>query len=200
MRTSAPPLLPIFRSRLQGELLALTLLAPSREESLTDLAGRLAADVATVQREVSRLERAGILKTRRVGNTRLASADVDSPVHRPLAELVLRSFGPRHVVAEEIANVAGVQEAYIFGSWAARYEGQEGPVPADLDVLVVGDPDRNEVYEAALRAERRLGREVNVTIRSNAAWASARDGFVQQVRSSPLVRLGESRSRGASSG
>ena len=44
MRTTAPPLLPVFRSHLQGELLAATLLAPNREESLTDLARRLAAD------------------------------------------------------------------------------------------------------------------------------------------------------------
>lgn len=189
MRTSAPPLLPIFRSRLQGELLAATLLDPEREESLTGLARRLHADVGTVQREVSRLERAGILRTRRVGNTRLVAADAASPLHAPLADLVLKAFGPIHVVAQEFAKIAAVADVYIFGSWAARYQGEEGPAPADLDVLVVGDPDRDEVHEAAERVEDRLGHSVNAAIRSRASWDEARDGFVIQVRSSPLIHV-----------
>ncbi len=199
MRTRASPLLPIFRSRLQGELLAATLLDPEREESLTDLARRLRADVGTVQREVSRLERAGILGTRRVGNARLVSANTASPVHQPLAELVLKSFGPLQVVAEELAGIEGVADVYIFGSWAARYRGTEGPSPADVDVLVIGTPSRDEVYEAALRVEHRLGRQVNAAIRSKASWEAARDGFVKQVRSSPLVpALGPDRKEAAS--
>lgn len=80
-----------------------------------------------------------------------------------------------------------MREIYIFGSWAARYQGEEGPTPADVDVLIIGSPDRDEVYQAALRSERRLGREVKTTIRSKATWQSARDGFVRQVRSSPIV-------------
>jgi len=102
---------------------------------------------------------------------------------------VLRAFGPRQVVAEEFLGIEGVEDVYLFGSWAARYRGEEGPVPADLDVLVVGAPDRGEVYEAATRAERRLGREVNATIRSSESWKRGLDGFVRQVRSSALIRV-----------
>lgn len=187
MRTTAPPLLPIFRSRLQGELLAATLLEPERTGSLTDLARRLGADVATVQREVNRLEQAGILTTHRVGNTRLVSADTTSAVYEPLAALVLHAFGPAQVIAQELAPIEGAHEVYIFGSWAARYHGIKGPPPADVDVLIIGDPDRDDVYEAALRAERRLTRDVNTTIRSKKAWEANREGFVKHVRSSPIL-------------
>ncbi|HEX9410523.1 MAG TPA: ArsR family transcriptional regulator [Actinomycetota bacterium] len=147
------------------------------------------ADVATVQREVSRLERAGILKSNRIGKTRLVAANTSSPLYRSLSELALRTFGPAQVVAEEFDEIQGVDETYIFGSWAARYQGIEGPFPVDVDVLVVGSVDRDEAYEAATRAERRLRRPVNVTIRSKAGWDAARDGFIRQVRSSPLVSV-----------
>jgi predicted nucleotidyltransferase len=45
-----------------------------------------------------------------------------------------------------LATIDGVAEAYIYGSWAARYHGEPGSIPADVDVLVVGtaaldDPD-----------------------------------------------------------
>jgi len=78
---------------------------------------------------------------------------------------------------------------YIFGSWAARYHGEEGPDPGDIDVLLVGAPDRDEAFNAALRAETRIGRQVNTTIRSRDAWRSGTDGFVKQVQSSPLVPI-----------
>lgn len=189
MRTRHPPLLPIFRSRLQGELLAAVLLVPHRASSISDLAKRIGADVATVQREVDRLERAGILTARRVGRTRLVSANTDSPLHRPLAQLVLLAFGPARVLSEELGGVKEIEEAYIFGSWVDRYQGTEGPPPEDLDVLIVGRPDRDQLYEATLRAEERLQRRIDVTVRTKNAWRNAADGFLRQVRSSPLIPI-----------
>lgn len=188
MRTSAPPLLPVFRSRMQGDLLAQMLLTPTREMSITDLAARIDGSVAAVQREVDRLERAGILVSRRVGRTRLVKADIRSPVFEALGKLVLVGFGPALVMAEELVGVEGVTEAFIFGSWAERYEGMDGPAPADVDVLVIGAPDRDEVHEAALRVERRLGMPVNMTVRAEDSWRrEASDGFTRQVRASALV-------------
>lgn len=187
MRTSAPPILPVFRSRLQGDLLARVLLDPEAEHSLTELAQAVRGSVAAVQREIERLEEAGIVRSRRVGRSRLVKADTSTPLYEPLSHLVLLTFGPGHVVAEELAGVDGIEDVYLFGSWAARYEGIPGPVPADLDVLVVGSPDRDAVHSAALRAEQRLGREVNVTIRSKRSWGQEHDGFVRQVKKSPLV-------------
>lgn len=53
MRSSAPALLPIFRSRLQADILAL-LLNPDDEYSLTELAQRFHAPLSTVHGEVKR--------------------------------------------------------------------------------------------------------------------------------------------------
>jgi predicted nucleotidyltransferase len=91
------------------------------------------------------------------------------------------------MVAEELAEVPGIEAAYLFGSWAARYEGELGRAPADIDVLVIGDPDRGEVDEAAQRAGARLAREVSVTIRSMRWWREGGDGFHVEVTRRPLV-------------
>lgn len=189
MRTSAPPLLPVFRSRLQGDLLARVLPYPSAELSLTELAERIGASVATVQREVTRLEDAGILMSRRIGRTRLVSANPGSPVYEPLTQLVVVCFGPALIVAEELADVSGIEQAYLFGSWAARYEGQAGSAPADVDLLIIGSPDRDAVHDAALRAERRLGIPVNAVMRSSDAWHAADEGFIRTVQSGAMVPL-----------
>jgi hypothetical protein len=119
----------------------------------------------------------------------LVRANEASPYFAPLAQLVLMSFGPPLVVGEEFAGLSGVEQVFIFGSWAARYFGEPGPAPNDVDVLLVGAPDRDEAYEAGRRAEDRLGREVNVTIRRPRQWQHGEDAFTKQLRSSPLLRI-----------
>jgi catechol 2,3-dioxygenase-like lactoylglutathione lyase family enzyme len=55
MRSSPPPLMPIFRSQHQASLLAWLLLHPQHEYTLTELARRLDVPLTTLQREAQRL-------------------------------------------------------------------------------------------------------------------------------------------------
>lgn len=190
MQTPAPPLLPLLRSRLQADLLTLVLLNPEREWTLTELADRIGGSVSSAQREVARAEQTGVISSRRLGNTRLVTAST-SALTAPLTELLLRSFGPKQVVAEEFASIKALLGLYLFGSWAARYVGLEGHPPADIDVLVIGMPDRDDLDEAAQRCQQRLARDVNVTVRSMAWWREGDDGFREEVRKRPLVALVE---------
>jgi predicted nucleotidyltransferase len=173
---------------LQAEVLTLVLLNPEQEWSLTSLASRTGASVSSVQREITRAEQAGVVSSRRLGNVRLVTA-ANSPLTASLTELLLRSFGPRQVLAEELEGVEGVEKAYLFGSWAARYAGEAGRPPADLDVLVIGAPDRDELDDAAQRAASRLAQEINVTIRSPTWWHEGNDGFHADVTRRTLVPI-----------
>ena len=187
MRSSAPALLPIFRSRLQADILAALLLDAEGEHSLTDLARRFDAPLSTVHGEVKRLTEAGLLHRRSVGRSALVRANMQNRLVEPLTELLLLSWGPMQVVADEFAALPQAERVMIFGSWAARYLGRTGPAPHDLDVLVVGQPTRDSVYDAADRAQQRLRMPVNPVIRSADTWRKADDPLVRQIRSSPFV-------------
>lgn len=196
MRSDAPPLLPILRSRTQAAVLTVLLLNPDLELSQTDLAQRLGVALTSVVDEVRRLERVGILASRTVGRSRLVRAGRASVVG-PLTELMVRAFGPAQIVGEEFAASAGadVVELAVFGSWAARYLGEPGPEPADIDILVVVEDagtDREPIYSAADRAGHRLGRPVNPTVVSSARWARrgrGEDPFLDEVASRPMVTI-----------
>lgn len=73
------------------------------------------------------------------------SANAESVAYEPLRELLLRTFGPLAVVSDAFADVDGVPDLFIFGSWAVRFHGEGGGEPRDVDVLIVGDPDRGSV-------------------------------------------------------
>lgn len=187
MRSAAPALLPVFRSQLQADILAALLLDPDREYSMTDLAQRFGAPLSTVHGEVGRLTEAGLLSRRNVGRSAMIRANPANRFVEPLTELLLLSWGPLQVIADEFAALENVERVLIFGSWAARYHQRHGPPPHDLDVLVVGQPTRQAVYDAADRAQHRLGMPVNPVIRTGEAWSQATDPLVQQIQSGPLV-------------
>ena len=94
-RAAAPPLLPIFRSRLQGELLALALVDPSRQWTIDELARRTGEPYQTVAAEVRRLQEAELLVATTVGRTKLLSANEANVYLPPLAQLRSRRSVPR---------------------------------------------------------------------------------------------------------
>jgi hypothetical protein len=189
MRTSSSPLLPLLRSRVQGDLLALVYLNPAEEYSITQMAHRIGASVKAVHQEVTRLVETGLLADRKLGTSRLVRSVQDSLLTRPLTDLLAVTYGPLPVLTRSLAGLDGVDQAFIYGSWAARYNGEPGPVPADVDVLVIGDVDPDDLDERAREAEAVLRREVNIRRLRLATWKNEDDPFVTTVRARPLVEL-----------
>ncbi len=158
-------------------------LHPEVEFGLSDLATRTGVPLSTLHREVVRLDEAGLVTSRTLGRNRLVRANIAHPAARALTQLLEISFGPRAVIAEEF-SIPHAKRVIVFGSWAARYGGEAGPPPRDVDVLVVGEVDRADVYEAADRASARLGIEVNPVVRSVAQWEDPADALVEQIKAS----------------
>ncbi len=189
MKATVPALSPLLRSNAQGDILALLFMNEGEEYSLADISRRVGALPATVHREVERLVASEILVDRMVGRSRLVRANRDDRMYLPLYELLLLSYGPKAVLQPLLATVEGVDKAFIYGSWAARYSGQLGAPPQDVDVLVVGAASRQSLDATARAAQLRLRREVNVSRVSSADWVTSTQPFLATVRSRPLVEL-----------
>jgi DNA-binding transcriptional ArsR family regulator len=189
MRSDAPRLLPVLRSQHQADLLTMLLLHPEQEYTITELAQRLSVPQSTVSGEVRRLAEAGILAGRAVGRSRLVRANASSRLVGPLTELLTLTYGPHVVVADEFAQLEDVLLVVIFGSWAARYHGERGLPPDDVDVLVVGAPDRIAMYTAAERAESRLSRRVNPAVCPPEQWERPDEPFIREIQSRPYLTI-----------
>jgi hypothetical protein len=74
-------------------------------------------------------------------------------------------------------------------SWAARYLGEAGDAPNDLNLLVVGSPQRSALARIARDLEPQLGYEINPTVVPAAQWEAKKSGFLQSVARGPLVEL-----------
>jgi predicted nucleotidyltransferase len=192
MRTEAPLLFPLFRSRGQARLLARVFLHPGDRLSLNQLAHELELDPATVQREAERLEEAGILTSERIGRARLVRPNEDSPFYPELSGLIFKAFGPVPVLRERLTGLPGVEAAFIYGSWASRYAGERGEAPGDIDLLILGRPDRRRLARLCREASEELGFEVNPTVLSEEDWKSDATGFIRSIKEQSLIPLLES--------
>jgi len=189
-KSPPPPLLPILRSSQQAEILTMLLGDPDLELSVSEVSGRLAIPYASVHREVERAEETGLLTSRRVGRTRLVRADPTSPYFDGLADVLVKAFGPPTLLGAALGSLDGIDEAFIYGSWAARHLGERGTRPVgDIDVLVIGAPDRDALFAAVAPVERRLGRRVQITVREP-GWVEAGTGSLHDtIVDRPLVPL-----------
>lgn len=190
MRSTAPAIAPLFRSEHQLALLAELFAGMDGELGVSELARRIGANEATVSREVERLVRLGILAARQVGRNKLVQADYRLPWSSALRQLVVQIAGALPLLAAVLRPIDGIDDACVFGSFAARYHGEPGPFPRDVDLLVVGSPDQVELYGALASVERQVGLEVHPVVVSRAEWESPEpESFFAEVKAGPLVPL-----------
>ena len=189
MNTSASALAPLFRSDAQGEILARVFLNPKRTFTISELARAANTPYASAHREVSRIVQMGLVHSEKRGQALEIQARTDTPVYQPLTELLRLSYGPAVVLPNFLVGIQGITAAYIYGSWAARRSGEPGSAPGDVDLLVVGNPSRSTVFDAAQRVGAVFAREVNARIISESIWARGNDPFIRTMKKRPFIQL-----------
>lgn len=126
------------------------------------------ADCGTgaVQRELTRLEAAGLVTVTRIGNQKHYQANAAAPVFEELCGLVLKTSGLADVLRGGLAPLAErISAAFVYGSVA---QGQDTST-SDIDLMVVSDTlTYADIFAALEDTVSRLGRPVNPTVYSQA--------------------------------
>jgi predicted nucleotidyltransferase len=174
----------------QQRVLAVLFGNPARSFYANEIIALAGSGTGAVQRELGRLESAGLVTVRRVGNQKHYQANPEAPVFEELRGVVLKTSGLADVLRAAVAPLsADIRAAFVFGSIAKR----EDTATSDIDVLVIGDRlTYAELFRVLEKAARRLGRRVNPTVYSQAELARrVRQGnaFVRRVLAQPKIWL-----------
>jgi predicted nucleotidyltransferase len=186
MRTSAPRLLPLFRSESQLETLGLLLLQPSREWTLDQLASVVDAPVSSVHRELQRAVKAGIVVRDDRQRPHRYHAARSSPAFEPLRALLEMTVGLPDRIRRALSKVDGVRNVAIHGSWAAG----DARADSDIDLIVISDGDRRETQRAVRHVARQLGREMDLSVMTPDEYAELRaasNPFLEKIVRGPRI-------------
>ncbi len=152
-----------------GAILTATFMAPSKWWYLSELARHVGLRPSSLQRPISALVDAGVLAMKREGNRIYFRPEESSPFLADLQALIAKTAGIVDVLREILAPHAGkVDLAFVYGSVAGSLERPE----SDLDLMVVGDIGLATLSPALQKAERRIGRPVNVSVFSAGEFRS----------------------------
>jgi predicted nucleotidyltransferase len=87
-----------------------------------------------------------------------------------------------------LKRVPGIQYAFIYGSYAKNPQNQE----SDIDLIVVGGPDLDEINETISRAGMELGRAIYITsftVREFRERMEVKEGQVLEALEGPKIML-----------
>ncbi len=102
------------------------------------------------------------------------------PLFDEMRGIVGKTIGAMPLIAQSLQKIAGIEEAYLYGSFARNQQ----DAASDIDVLVIGNPKGDTLADAMQKLERRLGREINYAVLSRKEFDSRRahkDAFLESV-------------------
>lgn len=177
-------------TKSQQRVLALIFGNPSRTFYANELIALAGSGSGAVQRELAKLERAGLVVVTRVGNQKHYHANVDAPVFAPLRELILKTSGLADVLRASLASIGGrIRAAFIYGSVAT----QQDTAASDIDLMIIADDlSYADLFTVLEDASTRLGRAVNPTIYSGPELAKrirSHNSFITRVLKQPKIWL-----------
>ena len=150
----------------QQRVLGLLFTQPGKSFYLKEILRLTGMGVATIKRELDRMEAAGILTLTRIGNQNHYQANPKCPIYEELLSIVRKTFGIADVIRDALEPIKNsIDCAFVYGSIAKGIE----KTKSDIDLMVIGKKlSYGDVMDRLIPVEGRLGRSVNPTIYSMA--------------------------------
>ena len=155
-------------SRVQQRVLALIFGHPERSFYVSEIVRSVHSGVGAVARELSKLERSGLVSVERIGNQKHYRANQAAPIFEEVRGLIEKTVGLSESIKNCFAPYADtIKSAFVYGSVAQGAD----TAHSDIDLMVIGDDlNYSDLYTAAQSVERKLGRKVHPLFLSPEDW------------------------------
>ncbi len=180
--------LKLAKSDLRRRLLLYFFTNPDESLYLREIADILKVDPGNLSRELGRLENEGIFSCRARGNQKHFMLNKKYPLYREIKSVIFKTIGVEGSLRKVVNGIEGIKAAVIYGSFASGYESPG----SDIDILIIGNPDQEELMEKIENAEKELAREINYNIYSQGDFSGRvkkKDSFIRNILKRPKIIL-----------
>ena len=178
----------LFSSRVRVKLLTHFFSHPAGRFYARELARDLGEHYNAVWEELGKLEHVGLLQSEPEAGTKYYCLNPAFPLYPELKSIILKTTALGQTLREALGRLGTVQVAFVFGSTAV---GQENAF-SDLDLLLVGEVNLQELAAAISQLEDRTGRAINYVVLTVEEWGQRQadgDPFLENVLAGPRVML-----------
>ena len=135
-------------SKVQQRVLALIFGRPDRSFYTSEIVRNVDSGTGAVERELSRLQRSGLVSVERIGNQKHYRANPQSPIFAELQSLVIKTVALTEPLRKSLEPCADkIKAAFVYGSVAKGTD----TARSDIDLMVIGEElNYSELYTALL--------------------------------------------------
>lgn len=181
----------LFTSRVRIKILQLFLTHSQDSFHVREIVRRTGQEINGVRRELSRLKQIGLLKSEARQNRLFYTLNFDFLLFYELLRMIGKSTGLGGRLLTEQSKIGKVKLAVI----ALRYLLGAKALESEVDLLLVGKLNLDELKKLVAEAEQQNGREINYTVMTEEEFnfrKKRKDHFIQNILLQPhLVLIGD---------
>jgi predicted nucleotidyltransferase len=163
MSTQRTALSDLLFGQIRSGVLALLYGWADKAFYVRQIARHVHASAGAVRRELEKLAAVDLVVRTSVGNQVFYQANQRHPVFSEMRALVNKTVGIFNTLRSALESLSNrVSVAFVYGSIAR----QEERVGSDIDLMVIGDIELDDILVRLPKAETALGRAVNPTVYS----------------------------------
>jgi predicted nucleotidyltransferase len=170
----------LFGSRIRAKILGWLFAHTDESYFVRQLSSILQEDPTNLSRELASLEKMGILISFREGNLKKFRVSRECSFFEEMKGFVLKTVGIAGQLKSALGHIKGLNFAFLYGSIA---KGNEDAL-SDVDLLIIGEVNLDELDNALTDLERKLGRTINYVLYNRKELREKKrkkDGFVMDV-------------------
>jgi DNA-binding transcriptional ArsR family regulator len=173
----------VIPSRTRVDILVKLFLNPGLKAYLRQLASEFHVSTNAVRTELNHLTDHKILVSERSGRSVFYRANTDHPLFPELFSMVRKITGIDELVRSVVDRLGNLEAAYLVGDYA------RGIDTGIIDVVLVGDVDKVQLDDFALKTEAYIQRKIRSLVLTKEEFAK----LTERKSLEPIVRLWDQR-------
>lgn len=150
----------LISSKTRIKLLMKFFLNSKTRAYLRGLATEFNESTNAIRVELNRMEQAGMLNCHNEGNRRYFAVNTEYPLYQEIRSILMKHIGIDRIIRNVVENLGEIEQVFLLGSFA---KGTDGPV---VDLLMVGNIDRQYLAQLVQKAESRIDRKIRTLVYS----------------------------------
>jgi hypothetical protein len=148
----------LITSKTRVKLLLKFFLNAGRSDYLRNLESDLGDNINAIRVELNKLEEAGLLNSFLKGNKKYFQANSNHPLFADIQSILMKITGLDEVMKRVLDEVGALKMLYLTGDLA---QGNNSEI---IDLIFIGDINRDYLNELALKAEKYTKKKVRYVV------------------------------------
>jgi len=177
----------LIRSKLRQKILTYFFTNPEGNFYVRELARLLEEDYSNLAKELIGLEKEGIFESELKGKSKYYRLNKNYPLYKQLKEIIFKTTGVEGGIRNELQKLKNINQAFLFGSFAKG----DSDFQSDIDLLIIGDPDPEQLSEKISQLENRFSREINYIVMKKKEFQKKKnkDPFLIDIFKNKTIKL-----------